>query len=295
MTQLRERMVADMQLRGLAPKTQKAYLFGVNRLAKYLKKSPDKVTDEELRAFFLYLKNECHLAANTQNQIQSAIKFLFRQTLNREMPVLSYVRASVPKRLPVILSRDEVRLVLAQVRLAQYRTCLSTIYACGLRLNEAVGLTVSQIDSSRMLLHIVKGKGSKDRLVPLPEQTLENLRQCWRRHRHPRYLFPSKLTYNHGLHMGPSSLQKAIRSAALASGISKKVSVHTFRHSYATHLLEAGVDIRYIQQYLGHTSVSTTARYAQLTRRTEATVIDDEDIATINQLMADLPWGEDTP
>ena len=284
MTPLRKRMLADMQLRGLAPSTQKAYLAAVLKLTSFCQKSPDQVTDEELRQFFLFLMNERQLAPNSLNQALSGIRFFFSHTLGRDMPVLSFIKAPQSKRLPVVLSQEEVRLVLTHVQKRQYRTCLSTIYACGLRLNEAVGLTVGQIDSSRMLLHVIQGQGAKDRLVPLPQQTLLNLRRCWQHFRHPHFLFPSTSACNRDHPIAPSSVQKAIRAAVSAAGLTKKATAHTLRHSYATHLLEAGVDIRFIQRFLGHAAVSTTARYAQLTRRSEAIVVD-----TINRLMADLP------
>jgi site-specific recombinase XerD len=181
------------------------------------------------------------------------------------------------------VSVEEVRRLLGCIRLRHYRVCLSTIYGCGLRLLEGVQLQVRDIDSGRMLLHVRGGKGNKDRYVPLPEQSLSQLRRHWRRHRHPMWLFPGREVSSNEP-MDESGVQKAFRAALKDSGINKPASVHTLRHSYATHLLEAGVNLRLIQSYLGHDSLATTAIYTHLTHKIEVNAVE-----TINQLMADLP------
>jgi site-specific recombinase XerD len=273
-----------MQLRGLSARTQETYVRVVRQLAEYYDKSPDQLSEEELRHYFLYLTNEKRAARQTCIQALSALKFLYRQTLQREWPILEFIRPAQEHKLPVILSGEEVRRILGCLRQPHYRVCLSTIYACGLRLLEGVQVQVRDIDSSRMVLHVRGGKGNKDRYVPLPEYSLRQLRQQWLRHRHPIWLFPERGLLNAEKPMHESGVQKAFRAAWRQSGINKAASVHTLRHSYATHLLEAGVNLRLIQSYLGHTSLSTTAIYTHLTCRTEEMAAQ-----TINRLMADLP------
>lgn len=282
-TPLRQKMIEDMQLRGLAERTQASYVAAVRGLAEYYGKSPAKISEPELRAYFLYLKNEKQAAASTCMQILSALKFLYQNTLGQPWPILDFVKPAKGRKLPVVLSRGEVARVLGCLRKPHYRVCLSTIYSCGLRLKEGVTLQVAQIDSERMVVNVRQGKGRKDRCVPLPERTLGQLRGYWRQHRHPQWLFPGQELGQHGA-MGESGVQKAFRAALQESGITKAASVHTLRHSYATHLLEAGVDIRLIQRYLGHDSLATTFIYVHLTPQ-----VQQEATATINGLMAELP------
>ena len=283
MTALRQKMIEDMQLRGLSARTQESYVGVIRQLAEYYHKSPDQLSEAELRQYFLYLTNEKRAARNTCIQVLSALKFLYRHTLQREWPILEFIRPAPEHKLPVILSVEEVRRVLGCLRQLHYRVCLSTIYGCGLRLLEGVQLQVQDIDSGRMLLHVRGGKGNKDRYVPLPEHSLRQLRQHWRKHRHPMWLFPGReLSPNEP--MDESGVQKAFRAALKDSGIVKAASVHTLRHSYATHLLEAGVNLRQIQSYLGHNSLSSTALYTHLTQQGAANAV-----AVINQVMADLP------
>jgi integrase/recombinase XerD len=283
MTPLRQKMIEDMQLRGLSQRTQDSYVRVVRQLAEYYRKPPDQVTEAELRQYFLYLKNEKQVSCSTCTQALCGLKFFYQHTLRRDWTVLDFIRPPQEQKLPVILSVAEVRAVLSRVRQPHYRVCLSTIYACGLRLLEGVHLQVADIDSGRMLLHVRGGKGNKDRYVPLPERTLAQLRQQWGRHRQPRWLFPGR-----GLSasepMEERGVQKAFRAALTESGLPKAASVHTLRHSYATHLLEAGVDLRQIQSYLGHDSLATTALYTHLTPAGTANAV-----AVINQLMTDLP------
>lgn len=290
MSHLRQRMIEDMQLRGLALKTQEAYLRTVRQLAEYIKKSPEKLTEEDLRQYFLYLKNEKQVSRSTCTQALCGIKFFFEHTLKREWSTFDLVRPAKEKKLPVVLSQGEVRRVLSCLRSFRHYVCLSTIYSCGLRLSEGMQLQVADLDSDRMLIHVHQGKGGKDRYVPLPGQTLVLLRQYWRTHRHPRWLFPARTPQRIPLaeaskHVCPSTLQRALRTASLASGVQKHVTVHTLRHSYATHLLEAGVNLRRIQAYLGHASLKSTSIYTHMTR-------DGEKLAseTINRVMDSLEW-----
>jgi len=283
MTPLRQKMIEDMQLRGLSERTQESYVRVVRQLAEYYRKPPDQLSQAELREYFLHLKNDKHLSRSSCTQALSGLKFLYEQTLRRQWPILDFIRPAPERKLPVVLSLAEVRRLLGSVRLAHYRVCLSTIYACGLRLLEGVQLQVRDIDSGRMLVHVRGGKGNKDRYVPLPERTLHQLRQHWRTHRQPVWLFPGRnLTVNEP--MDESGVQRAFRAALQESGLNKPATIHTLRHSYATHLLEAGVNLRQIQSYLGHDSLTSTAIYTHLTQKGQANAV-----AVINQVMADLP------
>jgi integrase/recombinase XerD len=268
MSALRQKMIEDMQLRGFAERTQEAYLSAVRQLAKHYRKSPDQIEEEELRQYFLFLKNEKHAARATCTLALCGIKFFFERTLGREWKTFEFLRPPKEKRLPVVLSVAEVGRVLTCVHRQRYRVCLTIIYACGLRLLEGVYLQIKDIDGERQLLHIHQGKGGKDRYVPLPSACLKMLRQHWLTHRNPLWLFPSPFEDVHQP-MNESGVQRAFCAALQESGIHKKATVHTLRHSYATHLLEAGVNLRIIQSYLGHASPSTTAIYTHLTSITE--------------------------
>jgi len=272
MTALRRRMIETMQLRGLSANTQRAYLQAIHLLAQHYHRSPDQVTDEDIRQYFLYLRNERQVARSTSTIALCALKFLVEHVLHYPWPTLDLVRPPKARTLPTVLSRDEVRTLLALVRLPHYRTCLTTIYACGLRLMEGVSLQVPQIDSARMVLIIREAKGLKDRCVPLPPLVLTLLRDQWRTHGHPRWLFPARVR-GHAIPMAEqpmtrTGLQDVWATAIADSGIAKHITVHTLRHSWATHLLEAGVNLRVIQVWLGHQSPSTTALYTHLTPRT---------------------------
>lgn len=284
MTPLRQQMIEEMQLRGLAERTQESYLAGVKQLAVYCGRSPAEVSDGELRQFFLYLSQEKKAASSTRNQILYALKFLYQKVLEQPRAVLETIRAPKERKLPVVLSRAEVQRVLGYVRKVQYRVCLSTIYGCGLRLKEGVGLAVADIDSERMVVWVRQGKGRKDRQVPLPEAILIMLRGHWARHRHRQWLFPGRGGMTATGPMNESGVQKAFRAAVQESGLSKAATIHTLRHSYATHLLEAGVSLVQIQRYLGHRHIQTTMRYTHLTRRTAA-----QASQVVNELANGLP------
>jgi len=282
MNTLRARMIEDMQLRGLAVRTQEAYLLAVSQLAKHYRKSPDQIEEEELRQYFLFLKNEKHAARASCTIALCGIKFFYERTLGREWKTFAFVRPPKEKKLPVVLSVAEVGRVLACVHRSRYRVCLTMIYACGLRLLEGVRLQVKDIDGERQLIHIQQGKGNKDRYVPLPSACLKLLRQHWLTHRNSTWLFPSPFEETNQP-MNASGVQRAFRAALQESEIHKKATVHTLRHSYATHLLEAGVNLRIIQSYLGHASPSTTALYTHMTSNTET-----QTRQTINDLVASL-------
>ena len=289
MTPLRQRMIEDMQLRGFSARTQECYVAAVRQLAAHFHTSPDRLSEEDLRQYFLYLANKKKVARATATIALCGIKFFYEHTLQQHWTTLRFVRPPREKKLPVVLSRDEVRRTLAEVRIPVYRACLTTIYACGLRLLEGAHLQVPDVDGGRRVLHI-HGKGKKDRYVPLPDPTVASLHAYWQTHRSPTWLFPAPT--RHGLKHalahegGPvtrSSLQSAFRRALRRTGIAKRAHVHTLRHSYATHLLEAGVNLRIIQENLGHGSARTTQLYTHLTREVQATLTDP-----LNQLMQGL-------
>ncbi len=288
MTELRKRMIECLQLRGLSERTQESYVRAVRQLAEHYHKSPDLITEEELRQYFLYLKNVKRYARPTMTIAICGIKFFYERTLVKAWATFNLVRPAPEKKLPVILSLAEVRQILERVRLPRYRVCLSTIYSCGLRLQEGTHLQVADLDSARMMVHVRHGKGAKDRYVPLPERTLQLLRQYWQQHHNPGLLFPAEGRNHIDLArstepMSKSSVQHAFHAALKESGNNKRASVHTLRHSWATHLLEAGVNLRLIQEWLGHSSPATTSVYTHLTVKAEQL-----GAQAINQLMSDL-------
>ena len=288
MGQLRQRMTEDLQLRGLSTRTQEAYVQAVAQLARHYNCPPDRISEEQLRQYFLYLKNVKQYSRSSSTIALCAIKFFFEHTVKRTWPTLSFVRAQRQQKLPVVLGREEVRRILGSVVLARYRVCLTTIYSCGLRLQEGTRLQLGDVDGNRRLVHVHLGKGEKDRYVPLPARTLELLREHWMTHRNKIWLFPACGRGGVGMAtatepMPRSSIQIAFKKALAPAGVRKRVSVHSLRHSYATHLLEAGVNLRLIQDYLGHSSPSTTSLYTHLTDRAKSMAA-----ITIDKLMADL-------
>ena len=288
MTELRKRMIECLQLRGLSERTQEAYVRAVRQLADHYHKSPDLITEEELAQYFLHIKNVKKYSRAASTIAICGIKFFYEKTLNREFTTLKLVRAPREKKLPVILSVEEVLTILGRVRLPRYRVCLSTIYSCGLRLQEGTHIQVRDIDSGRGMLHVRHGKGGKDRYVPLPERTLELLREYWVTHRNPVWMFPSEGRDHVDLNsstapMHKSTVQHAFRAALKETKMNKAASVHTLRHSFATHLLEAGVNLRLIQEYLGHSSPTTTSIYTHLTARA-----DELGREAINRIMSEL-------
>jgi integrase/recombinase XerD len=281
MTPLRQRMTEDMQLRNLSSGTQKAYLHGITGLARFYQTSPDYLSLEDIREYQLYLINERRYSPESVNGFVAAAKFLYNVTLETPWPEGALPRARVPQKLPVVLSEGEIAGFFQSLYTIRYRAALMTAYGAGLRVSEVVALQVGDIDSQRMLLRVQQGKGKKDRYAMLSPRLLEVLRAWWRAVMYGRlpmapgregagsmgrpktaptdWLFPSR---RKGRHMSAESLQTACREAAQAAGLWKRVTVHTMRHSFATHLLENGTDIRIIQVLLGHTSIHTTARYA---------------------------------
>jgi integrase/recombinase XerD len=270
MTPLRQRMIDDMQLRNLAVRTQKQYIAHVAAFAKYFGTSPENLDIEAVRQYQLYLLNERKISPDAVGQYTSAVKFLYLVTL--EMPWTNeyFPRARCARKLPVVLSHEEVLAFFDNVPSLKYRAALMVCYGAGLRISEAVALKVSDIDSQRGLLRVEQGKGHKDRYAMLSPRLLEVLRRYYRATRPADYLFPS---WRQDRHLSSTSLQMACREAALRAHIAKRVTVHTLRHSFATHLLENGTDIRVIQVLLGHTRIDTTARYAAVSPQLVAATV----------------------
>jgi integrase/recombinase XerD len=264
MSPLRRRMIDDMTVRNLSPATQRSYVHAVAKFARFFGRSPEKLDLEDVRAF------QVHLVAGglswpALNQSVCALRFLYGVTLRQaDLPErIAYARE--PQKLPVVLSTEEVVWFLEAVPSLKCRAALTTAYAAGLRASEVASLKVADLDSSRMVIRVQQGKGGRDRYVMLSPQLLGILRAYWRLARPPHWLFP-RHDGEHPIH--PTTLNAACRSACAAAGLGKRVTVHTLRHSFATHLLESGTDIRIIQALLGHRNVNTTARYAQIATST---------------------------
>jgi integrase/recombinase XerD len=284
-TSLRQRMQQDLQLAGLSERTQEAYLRAVRQLADHFHTPPDRLSEQQVRDYFLHLKNDRKFASASLVIAYSGIKFFYSHTTPRDWPTLQRLRVRKEKRLPDVLSVDEVRRLIAAVRTRHNQAYFWTVYSLGLRLEEGLHLQVGDIDSQRMLVHVRRGKGAKDRYVPLPSRTLKVLRQYWATHRHPEWLFPAtgrdgQQTASADQPMTRSSVQKAMSRVVHELKFQKAISIHSLRHSYATHLLEAGVNLRLIQQYLGHSSLNTTMVYLHLT-----TASQEQAVARIETLM----------
>jgi integrase/recombinase XerD len=259
MSPLRQRLLDDMQLRRFSPHTQEAYLRAVTRLAQVYQRSPDRLSTEEVRAFLLDLVKRKKVAPSTYNQVRCALAFFYRVTLGRDFALGQIVCQPSAKKLPTVLSPEEVVRFFRAARGLKHRALFQTLYAGGLRVSEVINLEVRDIDSQRMALHIRSGKGQKDRVVMLSEKLLPVLRAYWKRYRPTaKFFFPGK---NRHRAMHRKTILLVCRGIARRAGLTKKVTPHTLRHSFATHLLEAGTDIRTIQVLLGHRSLRTTALY----------------------------------
>lgn len=275
-------MIGNMVLHGLRPKTQQIYVHVVRNLAKFHWKSPDLMTSEEVRTFLLHLVRVKKTPANSFRQYLAGIRFLFEKTIGKKLDILNLARPQSQKKLPCVLTIEEVKAILSKIRSPMFRMCLKLIYSCGLRVSEGANMKVAQVNGKQKCVFVRDAKGGKDRQVPVPECVLVELREHYRtfhlrkppapdaRPQLPRsvqapiteWLFPGKI-YQRPIHI--TSVQIAFRAALKASGISKPATVHTLRHSFATHLLEAGVDLRVIQELLGHSDPATTAIYTHLT------------------------------
>ncbi len=263
---LRRRMIDDMTVRNLSPATQRSYIHAVAKFSRYFGRSPDELDIEDVRAYQVHLVSR-GISWPSLNQTVCALRFFYGVTLNRPEIPERIAHAREPQKLPVVLSADEVVRFLEAVPSLKARTALTTAYAAGLRASEAAGLRVADIDSERMVIQVRHGKGGKDHTVMLSAQLLTILRTYWRLARPATWLFPGR---HESKPIDVQVLHAACRSARAAAGLGKRVTVHTLRHSFATHLLESGVDIRIIQVLLGHNNLSTTARYTRVATTTIA-------------------------
>jgi integrase/recombinase XerD len=263
MTKLRRRMIEDMELRNLAPKTIEVYVQRVAAFARHYGRSPEALGPDEVRSYLIHLVQERHVSWSYYNQTVAALRFLYEVTLERQ-GVLQRIRCpKLPKKLPTVLSPDEVTRVFAAVASVKHRAILMTAYAAGLRVSEVATLRVDDIDSGRMVLRVRQGKGRKDRYVMLSPRLLAVLREYWKAARPSDWLFPGDVP---GRPLTEASVQRVCVRAARDAGLDKHVTVHTLRHSFATHLLEAGTDIRTIQVLLGHRNLKTTAIYTHVSQ-----------------------------
>lgn len=263
---LRQRMIDDMRMRKLSPKTQASYIRVVKRFARFLGRSPDTASAEDLRRYQLYLVDS-GISAISLNANLTGLKFLFDNTLNHPELMAKMHTVHEPRKLPVVLSREEVARLLAAAENLKHQTALSVAYGAGLRASEVVALKISDVDSQRMTLRVEQGKGSKDRYAMLSPVLLERLRAWWKVAHAQGKMLPGGWLFPGLDPVDPLStrqLTRAVHAAAEAAGIDKRVSMHTLRHSFATHLLEQKVDIRVIQVLLGHKKLETTALYAQV-------------------------------
>ena len=262
MTPVRQRMTEDMQVRNLSPHTQASYVQQVSLFARYFNKSPEVLGPEEIRAYQVYLTNERKLAPSSILIAVSALRFLYKVTLHKKWTFEDMIPSpKKPQTLPVVLSPEEVLQFLDCIPGLKHRTILTTCYAAGLRISEAVALRPADIDSSRMVIRVEQGKGQKDRYVMLSPKLLESLRNWWRVAKPKQWLFPGDIA---GAHISKDAVEQACQKAHRRCRIPKPVTPHSLRHAFAVHLLESGTDVRTIQLLLGHRSLATTARYLRI-------------------------------
>jgi len=278
MTPLREKMVRDMQLRRLSDNTQRIYTHAVFALARHYMKAPDRLTEEQVKAYILYLLNERKLAWSTCDTNVAGLQFFYCITLGRNSMRLAIPSRKSEKRLPEILSAEEISRLVASTRNLKHRVLLATAYSAGLRASELVHLKITDIDSDRMMIRVEQGKGNKDRYTILSTRLLQQLRDYWRIYHPSSWLFPSRKPDRP---LTRTSASKVFDAAKEKAGIHKVGGIHSLRHAFATHLLEAGVDARTIQILMGHKSVISTMRYLQVTRKRIGATQSPLDLLTI--------------
>lgn len=272
---LYQRMSDDLHLAGMSQRTHDGYLRAVRQLADYCQQPPDRVSEQQLRQYFLHLKNERQFATGSMRVAFSGIKFFYRRTCPNDWATLRTLKIQNVKHLPEVLTIAQVHRIVDACTTERMAVYFWTVYSMGLRLQEGLNLQVGDIDADRGLVHIHRGKGAKDRYVPLPTFTLHWLRRYWATHRHPRLLFPAEGRDHQVRHddlgttMSVTAVQGAIKQIVSKLGFGKRISLHSLRHCYATHLLEAGVSLRVIQRYLGHSNLQTTTVYLHLTETAE--------------------------
>lgn len=258
MSSLRQRMIEDLKIRNYSPRTIEIYIDRVAKFAQYFDQSPDQLTVEQIREYQRYLVETKKCSWTQLNQTVCALRFFYGVCLGKPRIIKHIPFPKQPKKLPVVLSRQEVARLFEVIGNLKHRTLLMTLYASGLRISEALALKVAHIDSQRMMIRIEHGKAGRDRYVPLYPSLLDQLRLYWQTYRPALWLFPGR---NRQGRLSPSSVQRICRRAARKAGLHKKVSPHTFRHTFATHHLESGTDLKRIQMWLGHSSLTTTSIY----------------------------------
>ncbi|MDD1748604.1 MAG: tyrosine-type recombinase/integrase [Methanothrix sp.] len=268
MTQLRKMMLEELQRRNYAQTTAEAYLHAVKDFSTYYHKPPDKLGFREINGYQLHLVRDRNLAPSTVKVHMAGVRFFFVRTLRRYYPPIEFRYSKSQRRLPVVLSQDEVKSMIDAATTLVHRTVLMTLYSTGIRRAELTRLRVEDIDSQRMVIHIRKGKGGKDRDVPLSPKLLETIREYWRWKKPRGYLFPGEAKQgSKGEHLTSKAVYHACKGAARRAGIQKTVGPHTLRHSFATHLVEAGADLRTVQLLLGHARLEQTMIYLHLSQR----------------------------
>jgi integrase/recombinase XerD len=265
MGKLQEQMKADLSLKRYSPHTIRAYLHCIRNFAKYFMRPPAEMGETEVRQFILHLAQERKVSASVHSSYVTALKFLYRITLQRPQVVERLPYPKRPKTLPKVLTMKEVLALFTAIKSAKYKAILAIAYGAGVRVSEVCALKPADIDSQRMLIHVRRGKGNKDRYVLLGETMLTLLREYYKKARRKGdYLFPGQKPQNP---LTPTAIRKVLKKVAAQAGVSKKITPHTLRHSFATHLLETGYDLRVVQTLLGHTSIQTTQRYTHVTDR----------------------------
>jgi len=278
MGRLREQMVAELQLRGITPGTQKAYLREVRNFALYFGKSPEEMGEKEIKAYLLYILKEKHVSDGTFRQCRSALKFLYRTTMNRDWIVEKIPGPKSKRKLPVVLDISEVQALFSATRSLKHQAILMIMYSSGLRISETAHLKLSDIDSKRMMIRVTHGKGGKERYTILSHTALKCLRQYWRKYRPEEWLFSGR---NKNIPIPVNTVRCIFKSVRKRAGITKPASPHTLRHSFATHLVEAGTDLHRVQLLLGHASPKTTTIYLHVSRRSLAQVVSPLDSASV--------------
>ena len=276
MGKLRDLMLVDLQLNGAKPRTQKTYLREVENLAKYFNRSPEELGEAELKEYMLYLINKRHLSEGTFRFYVAGLKFFYRTTLKREWPVEKIKHPRSKRKLPFVLDLSEVEALFAVTKNLKHKVILMMTYSSGLRASETARLKLTDIDNKRMTVKISDGKGGKDRYSILSKTTLECLRQYWRKYRPTEWLFEGQKKDEH---ITVHSIQLMFYAARKRAGLTKPASVHTLRHSFATHLIEAGTSLHHVQLLLGHRSPTTTTVYLHVSRLNLSQVISPLDKA----------------
>ncbi len=277
-------MSKDLQLTGKKKRTHDGYLREIRKLACYYNLPPDKLSEQQAGDYLLYLINECKFAPGSLKVTYSALRFFYSQTCPRDWNVLNKLKVPKQTMLPDVLSIDEVQQIIAAVKQHHHAAFFLTLYTLGLRLEEGLNLQIGDIDSGRMMVHIHRGKGAKDRFLPLPQNTLLVLRNYWKQHRNPKFLFPSngrnrKSAATAQCSMSGSAVQGCMKRVVEKLKFTKHIFPHTLRHSVATHLYEAGASLKWIQKFLGHTNLQTTLIYLHLTE-----VAEEDGREKLNQL-----------